>query len=185
MYLLPRGQDPAFARVAVVAIETGQLVRDLPISGEGGASLSSDGAVAVATGPCRPTSEAGLLINVLQFYDLRQDPLQPREVPLPPASCPLSGLVWAPDNSALYAATTGDPSAAPPTTVLRIDARTGAVTPIATLAQAEHHLLASSPDGKWLLLRRATEPRGTLLALPGGDPAEIALPVEAMFAGWR
>ncbi len=187
MYLLPRGQDPAFARVAVVAVETGQLVRDLPISGEGGVSLSSDGTVAVATGPCRPTSEAGLLINVLQFYDLRQNPLQPREIPLPPAPCPLSGLAWAPDNSALYAVTTGDPSTAPgrPATVLRIDARTGAVTPVATLDQAEHHLLALSPDGRWLLLRRATEPRATLLTLPNGEPAEIDLPVEAVFAGWR
>ncbi len=187
MYLLPRGQDPAFERVAVVAVETGQLVRDLPISGDGRVTLSSDGTVAVATGPCRPTSEAGLSINVLQFYDLRQDPLQPREVPLPPAPCPLSGLAWAPDNSALYAVTTGDPSTAPgrPAIVLRIDARTGAVTPVATLDQAEHQLLAWSPDGRWLLLRRATEPRATLLALPAGDPAEIALPVEAVFAGWR
>ena len=187
MYLLPRGQDPSFVRIAVVSVATGELERDLPIAGEGGALLSPDGTAIVVAAPCRRASAGGQSINVLQFYDLRQEPLQPREVSLPPAPCYLAGLAWVPDGSALYALTMGQAASEPPyrPALLRVDAQQGSTIPVARLDQAEYQLVAVRPDGTSLLVRNATEPAATLVELPSGTLTNLALPVGAAFAGWR
>lgn len=179
IYVLPRGQDPAFGRVVVLATETGEILQDLPIVGEGSIVLSPDSRTIVTID--RAVDDPASF--VAKFYDLETQPLEPRSMLLPPELGDASAL-WSPDSRALFLL--GSRNVDPPTThpLWRLDVATGGSTQVVVLDQVEQ-LVAISPDGLWLLVRSSSGNVGALVDLQSGISIAITVAPEAFVAGWR
>ena len=187
LYILPVGQDPDFASVLQVAIDTGELSKELSIEGSWYASLSPDNRILATTAlQCLQCDQPE---GVIYLYDLPSLPLTPpRLITLPNGPSHITGLAWSPDGLSLYfSLVSGNPWDEPlvPYGVWRLEIPSGAVTQVAALEDARLHLRAASPDGGWLLLDHETEPEARLVDLVTGQTQAINKPAEAVLAGWR
>ncbi len=185
LYLLPRGQDPAFGHVLVAALKSGEIETELPIEGDPIASLAPNGRFIVTTMPQ----------DTLNLYDLTMAPLKVHRLKLPNAPSHVRSLVWAPDGRLLYFSLLAgnfydyEPDNPPAFYGLwRLDVESGTLSQVAAVAEIESQPVSISPDGQWLLLRYVRKgmwtDTATILHLPSGASESFALPAEAVVVGW-
>lgn len=186
LYLLPRGQDPSFVRLLEASLESGEIVADLPIEGEGEAALAPGGRrLAVTLRRLFPDASPE---HIVALYDVTDQPPTRRMVSLPQASNLPTGLQWSPDGRFLYFALAAvDPSGQQPTltSLLRLDVNSGDVVEVAKVDIADGQPVTISPNGEWLLLRAMTGEQATLVHLPTGATEPLTLPPTAIIAGWQ
>jgi hypothetical protein len=146
MYVIYQGQDPSFVQVRVVQIPNGQVLANLPISGENAARLSAD-RLRIATVSRGPDIN---LPDTVTFYDLLNQTGAPRPVRLASAGRAIWQLVWAPDGSAVYAWVTAanDPSKGE---LWRVERESRQSRLVASNLPEETRLSAVSADGRTLL----------------------------------
>ncbi|MCZ7567341.1 MAG: hypothetical protein M5U01_01920 [Ardenticatenaceae bacterium] len=186
LYLLPRGQDPSFARVLVVSLKSGEVAADLPVEGEGEAVLAPGGRLLATT--ARRLFPDASPEQVIFLYGLTGQPPTRRMVSLPQASSPATGVLWAPDGRFMYfALRPRDPSTNQEASagLWRLDVETGDVVLVAEVSDAGSQPAALSPNGEWLLMRTAAGEQAILIHLPTATPESFTLPATAIIAGWR
>ena len=153
LYLLPRGQDPGFGRMLVVALESGEIEAELPIRGEIFAMPSPNDRYLVTTAQ-RSVSDNGEVEGVLNLYDLASRPLTPRQVVLPHQPSHAWIPSWSPDSRSLYfLLRPGSPYDAPATSLglWRLEVESGMLSQIAAGGEAEGQLLTLCHDGEWVV----------------------------------
>ncbi len=145
LYLLPRGQDPAYGSLRIVSRNDGTVLRELSVEGEGPAYLSPGGRYLVCP-----------FQNALRVYDLSADPPVRHVVTLPEAPGYVASLVWRDEHVAVLSLLSGDPytldaSQSPALGLVQLDLASPALTPLTTGAENERRLLACTPGGRWLV----------------------------------
>lgn len=188
IYLVPRGQDPAFGMIQLVAVANGEIVSELPVEGYGGAVLSPD-ARYIVTLAQRASSSDTPAENVLQLYDPAAQPVVPRTVMLPKSASYVSSMLWSRSGNLLYIVVRAGDRNFPGESygLWGLDVASGAVSLLAGADRTgdQHELEAISPDGGWLLLRHANEDQANIMQLETGETTALTLPRSAIVAGWR
>jgi len=191
LYLLPRGQDPAFGRVLVVALESGEIEMELPIECAIFAMPSPNDRYLVTTAQ-RSVSDDGEVEGVLNLYDLASRPLTPRQVVLPnPPSSPVA-LGWSSDSCSLYFVLhPGNPwdELVGSYGLWRLEVESGTLSQIAAAKPDREPFITFSPDGQWVLLRHSSEDVATRMHLSTGAIEAFTLPAVAVetstVRGWE
>jgi len=181
LYVLPRGQDPAFGRVLVVALETGEIEMELPIECAIFAMLSPDDRYLVTTAQ-RSVSD-NEVEGVLNLYDLASQPLTPHQVVLPHQPSHAWIPLWAPDSRSLYfLLRPGSPYDAPATSygLWRLEVETGMLSQVVPGKPRREPWVTISSGGGWMLLRHSGTETGTLINLETNGLEKVMLPPRAI-----
>lgn len=181
LYLLPRGQDPAIARLLVVALERGEIEMEFPIEGEIFAVLAPNDRY-LATTAQRSVSD-NKVEGVLNLYDLASRPLTPRQVVLPHQPSHAEDLIWSSDSHSLYfMLRPGDLYDELGTSygLWRLEVETGMLSQVVPGEPRRESWVTISSGGEWMLLRHSGENVATLLHLPTGTIKSFTLPPAAV-----
>lgn len=182
LYLLPRGQDPGFGRMLVVALESGEIEAELPIEGANFAMLSPNDRYLVTTAQ-RSVSDDGEVEGVLNLYDLASRPLTPRQVVLPHQPSHAEDLIWSSDSHSLYfMLRPGDLYDELGTSygLWRLEVETGMLSQVVPGEPRRESRVTISSGGGWMLLRHSGSEMGTLINLETSAFEKVVLPPEAI-----
>ncbi len=186
LYVLPRGQDPAFGTVQAVALDSGTIAAELPVQGEGIAVLSPDGRYILATARRLSGDANDPGTDLLYLYDLTAANISPRELTLPRAPSATNSIVWAPDSSAAYLALgAGNIYALSESYGLwRLDIASDEATQVSDVDVLESRLELINPAGTSVLLRQNSG-AAVLIDVNSGATTTLPIPPTAIVAGWR
>lgn len=167
VYLLYHGQDTSLVKIFLLSTRSGQTIRELEIQGDSFAALAPDGDTLAALNlvmPTDPTDPTQLAKSRLYVYQLAQVPTAPpHQLDLLDTPLHLSGsLLWSADSRTIYVLlVTGnyweDPTGFLPFGLWQLDATSGSLQQLSSVADAGISLESISADGQWLLLRGADQ----------------------------
>jgi len=178
LYLLPRGQDPAFTHALEVSLTSGETIATLNVTGDPFAVLSPD----------RRFIISAVRYSALELYDLTSVPMGRGAVAFPHTPSHVRELLWTADGYAYFCLLAGDfydyyPDHPPASYgIWRLDPKAGQLCQITPASRQERQLLAVSPNGKVLV---TGDLQGAVLiwdAEAGEVVAEIRAPQEELVA---
>jgi sugar lactone lactonase YvrE len=188
LYLLPRGQDPAFGTVRVVDLASGQVSAELMVEGEGQAVLSPDGRVLAATARRFTTGDANDPgQDLIQLYDMTADPPTRQEIVPPQAPSAANSLFWSPDSRTLYFAL-GRGTIYELTEsygLWRLDIASGQAAQVSDADLRNSWIDWISTDGTRAVVAHPQEVAPEVLDLTTGSVEPLAVPGTAFLVGWR
>jgi WD40 repeat protein len=187
LYLLPIGQDPEFGSVLLFDLGKRNIIKELPIEGQGFASLAPDYRMLATTSTrCIECDQPEGVVNL---YDLPSLPLTPPlALALPFTPSHISSLAWSPDGSRLYfLLVDGNPWDEPVNTygLWQLGISSDSISQVAPLYSPLIHIRTISPDGKWLLLEHEARSEAILVNLLSGEAQTFNRPESALTVLWR
>ncbi|MCG8349179.1 MAG: hypothetical protein MI924_15530 [Chloroflexales bacterium] len=172
LYLLPRGQDPAYGTVQVFGIASGQIEGEIEVRGYGAPHLAPNGQRLVTV------DEAG----VASLYDLAAASPAPQQIPTPDPSGHVCQSDWSADSRSIYltvcagnlARMTGTLSSS--TGLWRFDVETAELTRISAGVQDQQPFVTS--NGTQLLFWHSGTQEANLIDMAAGSIQSVSLPAE-------
>lgn len=174
LYLLPRGQDPAYGDVLEVDLYDAELQESFIIEGYGTPSLSPDQRFFIAA----------TLDSTLRIYDLADQTLGTRTIALPHPPSHHEEAVWSDEGDYYYFSLHKDTHlgnlSSTSLGLWRLDVRTGELVQLVSGIPDRGLLVITSMNQAWQLVRHSDESRALRIHIPTEAIDEFTLPDLAM-----